>query len=129
MLYIKKEDPIEMLSLSNRSANALRNVGLETIGQLIDFPVDGLTNVKNMGAKSVSEVSSVILSLRQGTNENFCVINFNDAENKTDISKASVKEILFAEEMAAVFGNELLFWLNEIHSAANILNFHLLLPK
>lgn len=69
MVYVIREDDIEKLSLSVRSTNCLRRADIHTIGALIDFPADELINIRNMGAKSVEEIRSVVDALINGTGE------------------------------------------------------------
>ena len=57
----KEEDiigsmPIEALELSLRTYNALKNAGLETVGELRNMTRKQLLNVKNLGDKSVDEI-------------------------------------------------------------------------
>ena len=60
MTYITREDSIEFLSFSNRTYNCLRRNGIDTIGQVLDFPAEEWKNLPNLGAKSVSELLGVL---------------------------------------------------------------------
>lgn len=47
---------IEELELSTRITNSLKNANINTIGQLLETPKDELVRLKNMGAKSISDI-------------------------------------------------------------------------
>jgi len=47
---------IEELDLATRVVNALKNGGVETVGQLLGTPRKDLTKIKNLGAKSLSAI-------------------------------------------------------------------------
>jgi hypothetical protein len=58
--YLTRIDPIEILALSVRAYNALQRAGINDVGKLIDFPKEKLISFKNMGAKTVTEITEVI---------------------------------------------------------------------
>ena len=47
---------IEELDLPTRIANAFKNGGIETVGQLLGTPKKDLVKIKNLGTKSISIV-------------------------------------------------------------------------
>ncbi len=51
---------LEELDLPTRIVNALRNGGIETVGQLLGTPKKELFNIKNLGAKSVNFIEEVL---------------------------------------------------------------------
>jgi DNA-directed RNA polymerase subunit alpha len=53
---IDKEALVEELELSTRITNALRNAGIDTVGKLLETPKEDLVKLKNMGAKSISDI-------------------------------------------------------------------------
>lgn len=53
---IDKNALVEELELSTRITNALKNAGIDTVGKLLETPKDGLVKLKNMGAKSISDI-------------------------------------------------------------------------
>ena len=59
---------VEELELSVRSANCLKNKGIETIDQLLTFSEVGLLKIKNFGRKNLNEIKDILdekgLSLR-----------------------------------------------------------------
>lgn len=67
MTYITREDSIELLSFSNRTYNCLRRNGIDTIGQVLDFPAEEWKKLPNLGAKSVSELLGVLEEIRTGS--------------------------------------------------------------
>lgn len=69
MPYITKNDDISALPLSIRSQNCLRRADIHTIGTMMDYPIDQLINIRNMGKKSVEEIQSFIRTLNEGTGE------------------------------------------------------------
>lgn len=51
---------LEELELPTRIVNALRNGGIETVGQLLGTPKKELYKIKNLGAKSISHIEEVL---------------------------------------------------------------------
>lgn len=51
---------LEELDLPTRIVNALRNGGIETIGQLLGTPKKKLYKIKNLGAKSVHSIEDIL---------------------------------------------------------------------
>lgn len=66
MTYITREDGIEVLSFSNRIYNCLRRNGIDTVGQVLDFPAEEWENLSNLGSKSVGELFGVLDEIRTG---------------------------------------------------------------
>ena len=66
MLYLTREDSLELLPLSARSSNCLRRAGIHTVGQLLDYPADKWLDIRNMGTKSVDEVLDLAARIRAG---------------------------------------------------------------
>lgn len=60
MKLLTQLDPIEKLNLSARAFNALRRVGINDVGDLLDFPKENFLNIRNMGSKTVTEITEVI---------------------------------------------------------------------
>jgi DNA-directed RNA polymerase alpha subunit len=64
---------VEELELSVRSANCLRNKGIETIDQLLTFSEAELLKLKNFGRKNLNEIRDILnekgLNLRRSNNE------------------------------------------------------------
>ncbi len=53
---IDKAATIEELELATRITNSLKNSGIETIDDLLNAPKEDLVKLKNMGAKSLSDI-------------------------------------------------------------------------
>ena len=66
MLYLTREDSVELLPLSVRSSNCLWRAGVHTVGQLLDYPAYAWTDIRNMGTKSVDEVLDLAARIRAG---------------------------------------------------------------
>lgn len=56
MPKIEKNATVEELELSTRITNALRNAGIDTVAKLLETPKEDLVKLKNMGAKSISDI-------------------------------------------------------------------------
>lgn len=54
---------LEELDLSLRAFNCLKRAGLNTVGDIIEVPLEELANIKNFGKKSFNEVKDKIESL------------------------------------------------------------------
>jgi len=58
------EASIDEMQLSVRSWNALRRVGIATVGELIDtINSDGLMKIRNLGRKSMIEIKTKIMMM------------------------------------------------------------------
>lgn len=66
MLYLTREDSVELLPLSKRTSNCLRRAEVHTVGQLLDYPADKWPDIRNMGTKSVGEVLDITARIRGG---------------------------------------------------------------
>lgn len=55
-----RQTKIEEAGFSNRTANALINSGIKTVGGLLRTPKGKLTEMKGMGAKAVEEIEKVL---------------------------------------------------------------------
>lgn len=66
MLYLTREDSLELLPLSARSSNCLRRAGIHTVGQLLDYPADKWLDIRNLGQKSADELTSLAARIRAG---------------------------------------------------------------
>jgi DNA-directed RNA polymerase subunit alpha len=53
---IDKDALVEELELSTRITNSLRNAGIDTVTKLLKTPKEELVKLKNMGAKSISDI-------------------------------------------------------------------------
>ena len=51
MPYITRQDDISVLPLSVRSLNCLRHAEVNTVGEMLDFPVNQLITIRSMGKK------------------------------------------------------------------------------
>ena len=47
---------IDNIGLSRRSSNALHRAGIKTVGELLEYTEDTLSEIRNMGRKSIDEV-------------------------------------------------------------------------
>ena len=66
MLYLTREDSVELLPLSTRTSNCLRRAEIHTVGQLLDYPPDAWLDIRNMGQKSAAELTVLTARVRAG---------------------------------------------------------------
>ena len=66
MLYLTREDSVEILPLSNRTGNCLRRAEIRTVGQLLDYPADKWLDIRNLGQKSADELADLTARIRAG---------------------------------------------------------------
>lgn len=57
--------PINQTGLSNRCQNALAREGVWTVGQLLEHTEESLTNIRNLGRKSIDEILEKIKEYRE----------------------------------------------------------------
>lgn len=69
MPYVTKNDHISALPLSVRSQHCLQSASILTIGELVDYPMDALMDIRNMGKKSIQEILSFVQQLNEGSGE------------------------------------------------------------
>ncbi len=66
---IDAERPVEQLDLSVRALNCLKREGINTLGELLEYSMEDLMDIRNFGEKSVEEVRDKLtdmgLSLKQ----------------------------------------------------------------
>lgn len=74
-----KEMSIERLGMSRRSTNALHRAGIFTVGQMLDLDDNVLSNISNMGTKSINEVRDMIYKICNGE----VLIDENGVQDKT----------------------------------------------
>lgn len=60
IMYITKEDQIDVLNMSTRLYNCLRRNKIDTIGDLVDFPREQWLSLHNLGAKSFGELANIV---------------------------------------------------------------------
>ena len=60
------EMPIEELELSVRSYNCLKRAGISTVEDLAGKSQDDMMKIKNLGKKSLDEVTNKLISLGLG---------------------------------------------------------------
>ena len=66
MVIITKDDPIEKLSISTRTYNCLKRDKIDTIGQLLEYPMKQFTEMRNLGKKSLDELAQLKSDITQG---------------------------------------------------------------
>lgn len=66
MLYLTREDSVELLPLSTRTGNCLRRAEIHTVGQLLDYPEDKWLEIRNLGQKSAGELMDLTARIRAG---------------------------------------------------------------
>lgn len=55
---IDKDALVEELELSTRITNAMKNASIDTVAKLLETPKEDLVKLKNMGAKSISDIEA-----------------------------------------------------------------------
>jgi len=55
---IDKDALVEELELSTRITNAMKNANIDTVAKLLETPKEDLVKLKNMGAKSISDIEA-----------------------------------------------------------------------
>ena len=100
MPYITREDNISKLPLSVRSMNCLHSTGINTIGAMIDYPIEELINIRNMGKKSVAEIQNFIQAIKDGTCGEYILVK------ESERSSLSQEEDLDADSGKVFFLDE-----------------------
>ena len=114
MTYISLEDSIECLQLSARSEHALQFASIKTVGDLLDYPVDEIANIKRLGAKSVAEVVKMVESLKNSTNDKFRLLVLNMVRNSGDSFTPTERDDRVAKDLYKSYGGDSSFWLREV---------------
>ena len=89
--------PIEVLELSVRAYNCLKRARIDTIRQLSKMTFEELSNVKNMGRKTVEEIEGKINALmtekpvfRDGSDKNDSLLNTSDIKPIQELGLSSL---------------------------------------
>jgi hypothetical protein len=90
-------DSISVLKFSARSYNALMRVGICSIGDLLSCTKDDISSIRQLGAKSVEEITNVIDELNKYRTEIYCEIKDNQAINQKKFFGNDGKEYLDVE--------------------------------
>ncbi|MGL6167317.1 MAG: DNA-directed RNA polymerase subunit alpha C-terminal domain-containing protein [Fusobacteriaceae bacterium] len=90
-----KDDLIQNLEISIRSKNALQLENINTIRELLDYNQQTLSNIQNLGKKSIDELLEIINSFKK--KDSFFEIKdlFNKEQKKYFINKDQEKYIDF----------------------------------
>jgi hypothetical protein len=54
------DTPVDELNLSVKTSNCLRNVGIKTVGELVQYSSDDLAKAREFGKKSFLEIESLL---------------------------------------------------------------------
>lgn len=73
--------PIEELNLSVRAFNGLKDAGLKTIKDVVDFGFNVLRGKKNIGEKTITDIKNAILEVKKTKSDKISEISFVDAIN------------------------------------------------
>ena len=92
--------PIEQLRLSVRASNVLHRMGIHTLEELIDTPIESIAQQRNIGVKTLDEIKSVLqntgLIIEQATDGNAAEstepIGFSN-EQLAEMSRHSIDEL------------------------------------
>ena len=90
MGYISRGDDISVLHLSVRSQNCLRRCNLDTVGCLLDYPLDELIHIRNMGVKSLNEIRKCVAAINDQSGEYLLVDRNSENATIDTISMESV---------------------------------------
>lgn len=90
-------DSISVLKLSARSYNALMRVGICSIGDLLSCTKDDISGIRQLGAKSIEEITNVIYELSEYRTEIYCEFKDNQAITQKTFIGNDGKEYLDAE--------------------------------
>lgn len=103
MPYITRQDDISVLPLSVRSLNCLRHAEVNTVGEMLDFPVNQLITIRSMGKKSVEEVQFWIENLPLGCGAYTLMESCDNSDyGSDDQAPSATKAIAFLSENGAV---------------------------
>lgn len=93
MQYVTRQDDISVLPLSVRLSNCLRRTNIHTIGDMIDYPqTNDWASIRNMGAKSIEEVTRWNDLLSRGSADYCLVDQATKAQAVAAVSAASAEE-------------------------------------
>lgn len=96
MVYLIKEDDIAELKLSVRATNCLRRAGIHTVGVLVDYPNDKLSEIRFIGSKILEEIQTVLDDIT-GVSEKYMLV---DAEKKAEYNNSLNQEASCLTEYA-----------------------------
>ena len=59
MQYVTGDSPLETLGLSVRSYNAVIRIGIDTVGKLLETPIEELLKARNLGQKALMKFETI----------------------------------------------------------------------
>lgn len=83
-------DPILVLNLSTRPYNVLKKEGVKTINDLLSYPIENIPKLRNLGAKSIDEITNIINELNLYRLEIYSEVK-EEKESKTFIASDGLK--------------------------------------
>ena len=83
-------DPIIVLNLSTRPYNVLKKEGVKTINDLLIYPIENIPKLRNLGAKSIDEITNIINELNLYRLEIYSEVK-QEKESKTFIGSDGLK--------------------------------------
>lgn len=119
MSYITRKDNISILPLSVRSMNCLHNAGINTIGAMIDYPIDEFINIRNVGKKSVAEIQNFIQAIKAGTCGEYILVD--EKESSSLIAENNDVSPVFQDENGLIVSDLSITKLNLSNRALNCL--------
>lgn len=106
-----KEIIIDRIGLSTRSSNALSRAGIRTVGQMLEQTEESLSNIRNMGQKSVEEVLHKI-----GEYQYYVQTGIIPRPTDSDIASSARTSVNYEEWCESDEGKSYITnWLNEKH--------------
>lgn len=120
MIFINREDTIEVLGLSTRAHNALRRSGIHTVEKLLSCTQEELLGMRNLGKNTVEEIVHVINNIKSGNGEiylgdtAFSLPDLNPIESVTqeDELKYDVRLILEFADKQLISPQEITQWIS-----------------
>lgn len=83
MKSISREDSIDCVCFSNRTKNCMRRHNINTIGDILDYPINDWDKIENMGQKSVFEVLSFLNEFIQANDSCMFINRSENVQNST----------------------------------------------
>lgn len=88
---VTEENDIIDLGLSNRAYNALRRIGIQTVGDLDKMPVESILSIRNIGVKSYHEVIDKLDEWRDGLGEE--EVDWHERSNELEAENVRLREL------------------------------------
>ncbi len=122
MTNITQQDKIKILNLSRRSTNALTNNGIHIVEDLLNYPIEKLPNIINIGEKSLNEIKNCIIELQESYKEGHLLNTKEHANTDLFTFENTIYKNVLIEDLGLSIRTYFCLNISSIHYLSDIFN-------